>query len=230
MQQSGMALSGMMRPSEVPAPVRFLGKLVLEVLPAAMASIIGAFLFAHYQFGEPTYSEPVAEPANTAGPASATMMQLVRDEHSIVRDYILAERTAEKARVAAVDAADARAADANLVATEARHAATAQSAGKPAARQSKLAITAAASTGGAAIATTQLPPVVIASARQDQTSVSPTAAPPASLISKTLSVPGHVVAATLHAVMAIGGIPSWIGRRVGRADLDIGAPVTSAAS
>ena len=52
----------------------FFGKLVLEVLPAALASVIGAFLFAHYQFGRPAVSEPAA-PATAAVPASAQMVQ-----------------------------------------------------------------------------------------------------------------------------------------------------------
>lgn len=218
MQRTGISLRTAMRPDEVPAPVRFLGKLVLEVLPAAMASIIGAFLFAHYQFGEPAYSGPAAGPANASAPASADMVQLVREEHATIRDFLLAERAAEKARLATADAADARAAaDAKLAVMVARRAAIAQAAEKPASRRSKTIVTAAAVT-----ATAQLPPVVIASA-QPGPALTPPAQPPASFVSRTLSVPGHVVAATLHAVMAIGGIPSWIGHRVGAADLDTDA-------
>jgi hypothetical protein len=39
-----------------------------------------------------------------------------------------------------------------------------------------------------------------------------------------------VVSVTLRAVMAIGGIPSWIGHRVGAADLDSEAVPAGTAS
>jgi hypothetical protein len=225
MRQDGMALGKAMQAGDVPAPVRLLGKLVLEVLPAAMASIIGAFLFAHYQFGDPAYPGSAAGPADGAVPASTNMVQLIREEHATVRDFLLEQRTADKARVAAADAADARAtADAKLAALNARRPAVAQTAAKPLSRRSKPTITAAAATGGDAPATTQLPTVVIASAQQDP-ALAP--APSDSFVSRTLSVPGHVVAVTLHAVMALGGIPSWIGHRVGATDLDNGAPHTA---
>ncbi len=230
MQPSGMALRTAMRRDEVPVLVSFLGKLVIEVLPAALASVIGAFLFAHYQFGEPASPAAAAAPSIAAAPASPAMVQLVRDEHSMVRDYILAERTAEKARVAAADAADARAvADAKLAALNARRAAAAQVAAAAATRRSKPAVIAAAATGHTSTATTELQPVVIAGVQDDPVPLS-AAPPPESFVSRTLSVPRHVVAATLHAVMTIGGIPSWIGHRVGATDLDTGAADASAAS
>lgn len=230
MQQGGTALREAMRPGEVPALVRFLGKLVLEVLPAAMASVIGAFLFAHYQFGEPANSRPAGGPATAAAPASAEMVQLVREEHATIRDFLIAERTAEKARFAAADAADVRAAaDAKLATMAPRRAAVAQIADKSASRRSKPTVIAAAATGVASTATAELPPLVVAGVQQDPTSVLLPPAP-ASFVSRTLSVPGHVVAVTLHAVMAIGGIPSWIGHRVGATDLDTAAPHASTAS
>jgi hypothetical protein len=227
MQQGGIAQGKAMRPGEVPAAVRFLGTLVLEVLPAAMASVIGAFLFAHYQFGAPAHSGP----ANVTAPASAGMVQLVREEHATIYDFLLAERTAEKARVAAADAADARAAaDGKLASIEARRAAVAQTAEKPTSRRGKPKVAAASATGGGTSPTAQLPPVVIASAQQDPRLMPPPQPAPASFVSRTLSVPGRVAAVTLHAVMALGGIPSWIGHRVGATELDTDAPHGSTAS
>jgi hypothetical protein len=64
-----------------------------------------------------------------------------------------------------------------------------------------------------------------------QDNAAPAAAPEHSpLVATTLAMKDHVVNATLHAVMAIGGIPSWIGHRLGGNDLDSGEPAASAAS
>ncbi|MGA8818597.1 MAG: hypothetical protein WB624_14975, partial [Xanthobacteraceae bacterium] len=103
---------------EAPVLVRLGGKLVLEVLPAALASAIGAFLFAQYQFDR---SAPVAHAVTpaVAVPASAEMLQLVREEHALIRDFLTAQRTAEQNRTLAANAADAQAdptADAKLAA------------------------------------------------------------------------------------------------------------------
>jgi hypothetical protein len=233
MQQGAVSLrSAIMQPGEVPAPVRFLGKLVLEVLPAAFASVIGAFLFAHYQFGEPDASRPAAMPAAEAVPASAEMMQLVRQEHAMIRDFLTAEQAAEEKRVAAADAADANAAADAKVATAARQAILAEIAEKPAAKRGKGSVIAKAVTGGSSVPTAELPPVVIAGAQQDPVLTPAPPAPPAgaSFVSRTLAVPGQVMAVTLHAVMAIGGVPSWIGHHVGATELDTDASPPGAAS
>jgi hypothetical protein len=55
-----------------------------------------------------------------------------------------------------------------------------------------------------------LPPLVIAQAQQTE-SVRPAAANPDTILSKTIGIKDHVVAATHRVVSAIGGIPSWIG-------------------
>src|SRR5579862_2964131 len=93
-------------PRDVPMLVRFLGKLVLEVMPAALASVIGGALFTHYQFGQPPAPRPAAEMASLA---SADMVQLVREEHALLRDYLNAQQLAERSRAAEADAQDARA-------------------------------------------------------------------------------------------------------------------------
>ena len=92
-------------PGAVPWPVRFLAKFVLEILPAALASLIGGILFAHYQFGQPASPRPARE---AAGPATAEMMRLIRDEHSLVHDFLTAQQSVEKARLAASAAEAAR--------------------------------------------------------------------------------------------------------------------------
>jgi hypothetical protein len=235
MQQGAMSLRKPMQPGEVPAPVRFLGKLVLEVLPAALASIIGAFLFAHYQFGEPDLSRSAASAAESA-PASAAMVQLVRQEHAMIRDFLTAEQAAEEKRVAAADAADAdAAADANAaadakVATAATQALLAEITEKPAEKRGKDSVIRSAATTDRSVSTTMLPSVVIASAQQDPALMPALPPPRASFVSRTLAVPGHVMAVTLHAVMGIGGIPSWIGHHVGATELDTDTPLPGAPS
>jgi hypothetical protein len=242
MQESALVVPKAMRPAEVPALVRSLSKFVIEILPAALASVIGAFLFVHYQFGGPTAAGPAAVPVQAAAPASPAMMQLLREEHAIVSNYLVAQQTAEKERVAAADAADAAAAarvadakvadaqvgDTKLADAAAGPAVTAQSVEKPALRHGRPKVVAAASIADTSTATAQLPTVLVAGSAQPATFPPQPAPQPApariSFVGRTLAVSGHVAAVALHAVMAVGGIPSWIGHHVGAADLDTGAP------
>ncbi len=202
MSRSGTA------PQGVPILVRFVGKLVVEVLPAALASVIGALLFAHYQFGP--HAIPAMAGGRVAGsaPASAEMVQLVREEHAMLRDFLRAQRQEEEKRAAAADAADARAAAEAELAEAAMLRAAELPAAKSSAQHAKSTV-AAASPVSISPPPAALPPIVVAGAQ-------PLPPPmPQSLVGKTLAVPGHVVAATLRAVMTIGGIPSWIGHRLG---------------
>jgi hypothetical protein len=235
MQQVGVYLKKATRPNQVPLPLRFLGKLVVDVLPAALASVIGAFLFAQYQFGRPAEPAAAAAPAIAAAPASSEMLQVVREEHAMIREFLAAQQAEEKSRIAAADAADARAAaDAKLVESAAQRAAVALSAEKPPTRRGKPAVIAAAPTAGTSTAVAGSAPLLIATAQQDASLTPPAPPPPApadvSLVRRTLAVPGHVVSMTLHAVMAIGGIPSWIGHRVGAGNLDTDALPAGTAS
>ena len=91
----------------MPLLVRFFSKLLLDILPAALASVIGGLLFAHYDWSQIRARAPVAE---RAAPASPEMMQLVRDEHAAMASYLKAQVTAEKDRLDAEDAAAAEAA------------------------------------------------------------------------------------------------------------------------
>jgi hypothetical protein len=223
---------------QVPWALKLLGKFVVEVLPAAVASTIGAFLLAHYQFAH--VSQP-GTAAAVAAPASGQMLQLVHEEHDMIRDFLVAEEAAEKSRTtgafdnrAAADPkladaqpADVKPAEVKPVAPAARHVA-ALAPNKPTARPTASTITASAATGGTVPAA--LPPVVVAAAAPVNASVVPPPTAHASLVSTTLAVPGHVVSMTLHAVMSIGGIPSWIGHRVGAADLDSEAAPAGTAS
>jgi len=214
MQHSGVIQeAGVMR-HEVPLLARFLGKLVLEVLPAALASVIGGFLFTQYQFGHSAAPQPVAE---QAAPASAEMMQVVRDEHAMILDFLKAQRAAEKSRLASAEQEDASAAaDVKTAAAATRRAAAALVAPKPAAPRDK-------ATGVAAAPPHT--PLVIAGVEQNESAPAAAAGERdhGLLVAKTIAIKDHVVTATLRVVSAIGGIPSWIasiGDRIGGANTD----------
>jgi hypothetical protein len=216
MQASGIMQNGV-TPHDRFLLRRFLGKLVIDVLPAALTSVIGGFLVMQYQFNHAATLRPAAE---QAAPASAEMVQLVRDEHTAIMDYLKAQIAAEKSRNAAADAADARAvADVQTAAAAStsapvRDVSTVVATAKPVAPRSK------------AVAAAVLPPhapLVIAQAGPDAGAapVQPPAPQSKSLLARTLDIKDHVVGATLHAVSAIGGIPSWIasmGDRLSGAD------------
>ena len=105
MQQIAVIGQGSVRRRGAPLLGRFIAKLV-DILPTALASLIGGFLFTQYQAGYRPAAQPAAE---QAAPASAEMLQLVRDEHAMMFDYIKAQTAAEKSRNAAEDREDARA-------------------------------------------------------------------------------------------------------------------------
>jgi hypothetical protein len=173
---------------------RLVSKLVLDILPAATASLIGGLLFTHYGFGH--VSEPVAQ----AVPASAEMMQLLRDEHGLMVAFLNAELAREKAKLAAEDAVAGSGQAANAANTANPLTETpAATAARPAPLHVKTVVAAPISA-----------PLVIAQAQQIDGA---SAASPASrsLIAKTVGLKDHVVSVTHRVVSVLGGIPSWIG-------------------
>src|SRR5580658_7804905 len=95
-----------------PRLVRVLGKLVRDVLPGALASLIGTVLIAQYQFARQASPHLATE---QIVPASAETMARLRDEHAMIMDYLKTQMVAEQGRDVADDAATARAtADAKL--------------------------------------------------------------------------------------------------------------------
>jgi hypothetical protein len=214
MEHNGIVKAGV-APHDASLHRRFLQKLVIDVLPAAVTSVIGGFLVTQYQFSHSAVLHPVA---GQATPASAEMVKLVSDEHGAIMDYLKAQTAAEKARNSSDDAADAQAvADAKLASDKAaadKLAAEVLAATSPKAMP-VIVVTAKAAASRkvvtvAAAAPTQ--PLVVAQ-------VGPDAAPapgqqPKSLLAKTLDIKDHVVAVTSHAawtaVTAIGSLPSWI--------------------
>src|SRR5260370_32100701 len=89
---------------QIPLLARFASKFMLDIPPAALASVIGGFLFTQYQFGR-TAPQPAMEQIS---PASAEVLALVRDEHAAIISYLDLQTAAEKSRLAAQDAETAR--------------------------------------------------------------------------------------------------------------------------
>jgi hypothetical protein len=232
---------------EVPFLSRFFRKFVLEVLPAALASLLGGFLFAQFHAGSSPAPLPLAEQVT---PASPEVMALVRDEHAAVVGYLKSQMAAEKKRLAAEDAETAQAvevakaeekaaeekaaeekvaqeqadqeqsaqdnpAEAKSASQAPARRAAASVASKPVLPRAKPAVVIAASApavpaGGA--------PLVIAQADQtaqsDDNSNGRLAHDPDSLLAKTLDLKDQVVAATRHAVSAIGDVFTSVGEHI----------------
>jgi hypothetical protein len=224
MQPSGIFHSGrimqrdFMARADMPLLARFLGKFVLDILPAALASVIGGFLFTQYQAGH-----PVARAATEqVTPASAEMMAMVRDEHAMMMDYLKSQMAAEQNRDAAEDAASARAAadaaadtqQANTL-SEAAVPVRPIAASQPTPGRIKKPFPVAAAAPSAPLVIAQADP----GADQDDT-VAPgdrLARDPNSLLAKTLDLKDHVVAATRHVVAAIGDVFASVGESIGAA-------------
>jgi hypothetical protein len=211
-QPTGVVSQTALYQHNLPLLVRFFGKLVLDILPAALASVIGGFLFTQYQFGHTAAPRPATE---QAAPASAEMMQLVRDEHAMIVNYLKTQMAAQKSRLAAEDEETAHAA------AEAKAAMAAAAHRIVAAGTAPKAITPRSKTP--VVATVSIPahaPLVIARAEPNDaaTAVEGPAPQPQTLLAKTLDIKDHVVDGALHVVSAIGSIPSWIasmGDRIG---------------
>ena len=205
--QSNLAPKKLAPKQDAPLLRRFVGKLVVDVLPATFVSVLGGVIIAQYQLNHAPASRPATE---QVVPASAEMMQLVRDEHAVIIDYLKTQMAAEKNRHAAEDAAVA---DARLAAAEPPAPAAAP---LPAPRAIATAVIARPVPARTKVATAPvLPPhAPLLMAQNDQAVGAAPAADPApeskSLLTKTLEIKDHVVGATLHVVSAIGGIPSWI--------------------
>ena len=224
-----------------PFLARFVGKFILDIMPAALASVIGGFLFTQYQFGH-TPAKPALEQVT---PASAEMMALVRDEHAMIINYLKTQMAAEKSRVAVEDADLARAQEDSKVA-DTKAAAAAPTV---ALLDTKTSVQTAAQTPApaqpdanaaprrpAVVAATKpivwqhakpqmaqaaptvptpmpRPPIVIAQAdpNQDAPPSDRLASDPNSLLGKALDLKDHVVAGARHAVSAIGDMFSTLG-------------------
>lgn len=216
-------------PTGAPWLAGFLGKLVLDVLPAALASLIAGFLFTQYHFGHAAPSQLV-----DVQPASPEMMAMVRDEHALIVNYLKAQMAAEQRRDQAEDAATARAAAEARAAADPKLA-DALFASQAAAEQSAAAaapVTPKAAPvhrkAPAVLAAVPHAPLTIAQADPLPNDTAPAAPGEAiarepgtlfanPLVAKTLDIKDHVVAATRHVVSVIGEMFASVGDSIGGA-------------
>ena len=88
---------------------RFFSKFVFELLPAALASVIGAALLSHY--GQPANRPTVV----MAAPAGEETMAMLRDEHALIVEFL--KQDAAKRRLAAAPAKTATATEMKIETT-----------------------------------------------------------------------------------------------------------------
>jgi hypothetical protein len=197
----------------LPLLARFAGKFVLDIMPAALASVIGGFLLTQYQVVHTAAPHPVLQEVT---PASAEMMALVRDEHAMIIDYLKTQMAAEKSRQAVQDAdareapesqADPKHEDAVAAAVPLHRVAAPASAVKSAQRAKAPPLNPAIAP--TVVAAVPRGPLVIAMADPGPAAAAPAggiARDPNSLLAKTLDIKDHVVAATRRVVSMIGDV------------------------
>ena len=217
-------------PQQGPWLARFFGKLVLDILPAALASVIGGFLFTQYHFVHTAQPQLV-----DVQPASPEMMAMVRDEHALIINYLKAQMAAEQRRDQAEDAATARAAEEARAAADAKladalFASQTQIASSPAKRSGRGIGSPESRVGAPQSACRRSPPrrmLRLLLRKQIRLRTPATAAPSEArdpdsllanpLVAKTLDIKDHVVAATRHVVSVIGGMFASVGDSIGGA-------------
>jgi hypothetical protein len=172
---------------------RLLDKLLRDVTPTALASIVSGILFTHFHLGFGLVPEPIAQTL----PASAEMMQLLRDEHALVVSYVKAQRVKDEKAKGATEGA--------LQTTTDQH----QTRSVGSLRPTYAELAAKAVAGHVKSAGPTPIPIQIAQARNEVPK--PVSRDDDSLLAKTVGIKDHVVAATQRVVSTIGGLPSWIG-------------------
>jgi hypothetical protein len=187
---------------KLPVLRRFLTKFVHDMLPAALASLLGSFLLTHYGV---FINGSALAPAVQATPASAEMMDVLRDEHALIADFVKAQVANEKQQLAAEDAASRASAEGasaavRVVAPASRQPNVVAAAAKPVTPRDK--------TPAVGVS---LQPLVIAELQHGDTVDNAMIRNEESLLAKTKAIKDHVMSVTHRAISAIGGIPSWFG-------------------
>jgi hypothetical protein len=202
---------------------RFFGKLVRDILPAALASLLGGFLITHFQLNR--VPEPVTVPVAHASPE---MMQMLRDEHGLIVNFVKAqvenEKTANQKAANEKKQLGANADESTPRVAEPQP--TAGAAPAPPAPRPTMIVALAPAKPAAPRTKTQvvgasLPPLATAEIQPSESAPPPVARNDDSVFAKTIGIKDHVIAATQRAVSAIGVIPSWfgsIGDRIGGED------------
>ena len=221
----------------IPLARRFFGKLIHDILPAALASLLGGFLITHFELNRPP--EPVTVKVT---PASPEMMQLLRDEHGLIVDLVKTEvakekkaseqNLSERERLSAdvEEAVPHLAAEAPHIAAEAPPMSATIAPPPAPPRPATVAALpaprpAALHTKAPVVATSSLPVPAVAPVRLNASLANENVPQPArnddSLLAKTIGIKDRVVAVTQQAVSVMSAIPSWfgsIGDRIGGED------------
>lgn len=191
---------------------RFFSRLLYELLPAAIASVIGGMIISHY--ARPSVATPAAA---VETPASAEMTQMVRDEHDLIVSYLkkanetrqrsalaaeqelLRSKAAEQAAMLA--ASEAKAAESKALAVAARAAA------KP---ERKVALKPPAHSLDKMAAAEPLQLHSVTSAAPPMQPAGQPSAPPARTVTPAQHDDENVVVAKFHDVAAlVERIPVW---------------------
>ena len=181
---------------------RLFDKIVQDALPAGLASILGGLLLTHFQLDRAPQPTTVK-----VAQASPEMMQLLRDEHGLIVDYVKEQVASEKNRGSGEQGgqrgvAEVSAAPPAQVAPPPAQRPTpvvAMPAPKPAAPRSKNLVVGASLPAPAPAQPAE--PVPQAAAHTDDL-----------LLAKTIGIKDQLISVTHRAVSAtIGVIPSWFG-------------------
>ena len=184
---------------------RLVDKIVKDALPAGLASILGGLLLTHFQI------DRVPQPTTVkVTQASPEMMQLLRDEHGLIIDFVKEQVASEKNRGSADQSGQRGVTEASappaaqVVAqppVQRPIPVVALAAPKPVAPRSKNQVVGASLPAPALAQAQPADPVPQAAAQTDD-----------SLLAKTIGIKDQVVSVTQRAVSAtIGVIPSWFG-------------------
>lgn len=73
---------------------RFLSKFLYDILPAALASVVGAMFFAQ-QWARPPQNPPLPD---RAAAQTEQVMQMIRDEHVLMMEFLKKQQQLEAAR------------------------------------------------------------------------------------------------------------------------------------
>jgi hypothetical protein len=183
---------------------RLFGKIVHDVLPTALASILGGLLLTHFQVDRTTQPVPVK-----VTPASPEMMQLLRDEHGAIVSFAKEQAASERNRGVAEQ-------EPRRSVAEAAPASRPQAVPAPAApRPNFIAVAASKPTavhGKNSVVGGSLPAPAATLAQATGAVTQPAARTDDSLLAKTLGIKDRVVSVTQRAASAtVGVIPSWFG-------------------
>jgi hypothetical protein len=185
---------------------RLFDKIVQDALPAGLASILGGLLLTHFHLDRPP--QPTTVKVTQASPE---MMQLLRDEHGLIVDFVKEQVASEKSRGSADQGGqqgvtEASAAPAARLAPSPAQRSTpvvALSAPKPTASRNKNPVV------GASL---PAPTPALPQAQPAEPAPQPLARADDSILAKTIGIKDQVISVTHRAVSAtIGVIPSWFG-------------------